>query len=470
MKEDPAPLKTLAKRDVIKYLTSTSSYALPKPPQMNNNGNYIVSLQQVVQWLGRRAEELGVEIYAGFGGRDLLLSEDDQVQGVILNDVGVTKQGERGKNFEPGMAIKARYTLLAEGCHGSLSKQVIKKYNLRQGRQHQTYGIGLKELWRVANGNFEEGLVFHSLGYPLVKESYAYGGGFMYHFGENLVSVGLVVGLDYENPYMNPYKEFQKFKSHPEIRKYLEQGECISYGARALNEGGYQSIPSLHFPNGLLLGCSAGFVNVPKIKGTHNAMKSGILAAECVENCIEKQGDLKEYDEMIDRSWIVKELRKVRNVRPSFKYGFWPGLILSGLSTIFLKGNEPWTIAHPKPDHESLTTVEKAQEIKYPKADGKISFELLESVARTGTNHNEDQPSHLQLKKGPGPQLTQNLPKYGGPEQRFCPAGVYEYVEDKFVINAQNCIHCKTCDIKDPSQNINWVVPEGGGGPSYTDT
>lgn len=468
-KDDPAPLQTKAKTDVIKYLTSASGYRLPQPPQMSNHGNYIVSLQQFVQWLGRRAEELGVEIFAGFGGRDLIIN-GDRVEGVVLNDVGVHKNGERGSHFEPGMAIKAKYTLLAEGCHGSLSKQVINKYDLRKERQHQTYGIGLKELWRIDSSKFKEGLVFHTLGYPLVNESAAYGGGFMYHFGENNVTLGLVIGLDYENPYLNPYKEFQRFKAHPEIRQYLTGGECLAYGARALNEGGYQSVPKLNFPGGLLVGCSAGFVNVPKIKGTHNAMKSGMLAAECVEDCIVGKGSLESYDERVSKSWIMKELHSVRNVRPAFKYGFWPGLVLSGLSTMITRGKEPWTLKHQEPDYKSLKNIAESKLIDYPKPDGKITFELLESVSRTGTNHNEDQPCHLQLKSGDGPQLKNNLIKYGGPEQRFCPAGVYEYIDDKFVINAQNCIHCKTCDIKDPSQNINWVVPEGGGGPNYKDT
>ena len=294
----------------------------------------------------------------------------------------------------------------------------------------------------------------------------------MYHFGENLVTLGQVIGLDYANPNLNPYQEYQKFKSHPEIRKYLEGGECLAYGARALNEGGYQSIPKLHFPGGLLLGCAAGFVNVPKIKGTHNAMKSGIIAADSTAKHLMGVGKLSDYEEAIRTSDITAELHKVRNVRPAFKYGFWPGLLLSGLSTVVFRGKEPWTLSHPEPDYKSLKPVSESPKIEYKKADGKVTFELLESVSRTGTNHTEDQPSHLQLKEGPGPQLDVNLKKYGGPEQKFCPAGVYEYVDQgngkcSFVINAQNCIHCKTCDIKDPSQNINWVVPEGGGGPNY---
>lgn len=372
--------------------------------------------------------------------------------------------------------------LLAEGCHGSLSKQAIAKFGLRAGRAHQTYGLGLKEVWELPaeaaaadDGVFEAGRVVHSVGWPL--DGATYGGAFMYHLkgpeGQNLVSIGLVVGLDYENPYLSPYQEFQRLKTHPLFSAVLQRGgKCIAYGARALNEGGWQSIPRLDFPGGALIGCSAGFVNVPKIKGTHTAMKSGILAAEEI---IQNGRITDRFEAVFRESWAGQELWKVRNYRPSFhKFGgLWGGLAYSGLEAYILRGHSPWTLSHPpKPDYATLKPAAQAKPINYPKSDGKLTFDLLESVSRTGTNHEEDQPSHLQLKHGQQPQLTHNLPTFAGPEQRFCPAGVYEYVDEgsRFQINAQNCIHCKTCDIKDPSQNINWTVPEGGGGPQYTCT
>ncbi len=373
--------------------------------------------------------------------------------------------------------------LLAEGCHGSLSKQAIAKFSLRSNRPHQTYGLGLKEVWELPDdctGDFEPGKVVHSVGWPL--DGKTYGGAFMYHFkgneGQNLVSIGLVVGLDYENPFMSPYQEFQRLKLHPLYRSILQQGKCIAYGARALNEGGWQSIPKLNFPGGALIGCSAGFVNVPKIKGTHTAMKSGTMAAEEIAS----HNEITEaFEETFKQSWAGQELWKVRNYRPAFhKFrGLWGGLAYSGAEAFIFKGNSPWTLSNSKtPDYAMLKPASSCHPIEYPKPDGNITFELLESVSRTGTNHEEDQPSHLQLKSGQSPQLTYNLPKFAGPEQRFCPAGVYEYVDNdnhesgqkRFQINVQNCIHCKTCDIKDPSQNINWTVPEGGGGPQYTCT
>lgn len=372
--------------------------------------------------------------------------------------------------------------LLAEGCHGSLSKNAIQKYNLREGRSHQTYGIGLKEVWELPIGSekFKKGNVTHAVGWPIKFDTYS--GSFMYHWGQNLVSIGLVIGLDYKNPLLNPYKEFQRMKLHPIFKNVLKEGKCISYGARALNEGGWQSIPKLNFPGGALIGCSAGFVNVPKIKGTHTAMKSGIIAAECLIN----EGSLDNYETILKSSWIGEELYKARNIRPAFHHfgGLLPGLLFAGLDTIIFRGKLPFTLSHgEKPDYAQLKQLNdlKPTEIpKYPKPDGKLTFELLESVSRTGTNHEENQPCHLKLKEpATTAQLSKNLPLYGGPEQKFCPAGVYEYIdvtgadgksEKKFQINAQNCIHCKTCDIKDPSQNIDWSVPEGGGGPQYTNT
>lgn len=371
-----------------------------------------------------------------------------------------------------------RAVLLAEGCHGSLSKKVIEKYKLRAGRSHQTYGIGLKEVWELPEGSpqHQSGKVTHTLGWPLTSDTY--GGSFMYYYGKNLVSIGLVIGLDYSNPFLNPYKEFQRMKLHPLFRSVLEGGKCVAYGARALNEGGWQSIPKLNFPGGGLIGCTAGFVNVPKIKGTHTAMKSGMIAAESLVN----EGTLDNYEKTLKASWVGEELYKVRNVRPAFHHfgGLLPGIIFAGLDALLFRGKLPFTLSHgTKPDYATLKKAKDITDIPvYEKADGKLTFELMESVSRTGTNHEEDQPCHLHLKQpASAVQLATNLPVYAGPEQRFCPAGVYEYLETegggegkKFQINAQNCIHCKTCDIKDPGQNIDWRVPEGGGGPQYTCT
>lgn len=404
----------------------------------------------------------------------------EAVIGVATNDLGLNKQGEPKATFERGMAIKAKVTLFAEGCHGSLTKTLIKKFNLRSHSEHQTYGLGLKEVWEVPQQQHQAGLVMHTVGWPLDPRTY--GGSFMYHYGENLVSLGLVVGLDYQNPYLNPYAEFQRLKTHPSFRRVLEGGRCLAYGARALNEGGVQSIPRLVFPGGALVGCTAGFLNVPKIKGTHTAMKSGMLAAESVfERLVADPSPplmLEGYEQALKDSWVYRELWEVRNVRPAFqKYGLYGGMVFAGIDQMIFRGRLPLTLKHAEPDHVRLEPASKHQRIVYPKADGVLTFDLLENVARTGTNHEEDQPVHLQLKQ-PSVPVDRNLPVYAGPEERFCPAGVYEYVPDegaggeqrRFQINAQNCIHCKTCDIKDPSQNINWVPPEGGGGPQYTMT
>lgn len=447
------------------------------PKLMRNEGNYIASLSQVITWLGEKAQTLGVDVFPGFAASQLLYSEDGkEVRGILTNDLGVKKSGERGPNYQPGVEIRAPITLLAEGCHGHLSKQVIQKYKLRESSQHQTYGIGLKEVWQVPKSIIEPGFVLHMLGWPMTRDTY--GGGFVYTFSNpedtnvTNVALGLVVGLDYRNPYLNPYQEFQRFKTHPKIRElFFNAGESkvVAYGARALSEGGWQSLPKLDFPGGALLGCAAGMVNVPCVKGSHNAIKSGIIAAECISN----QGKLDSYDEKIRNSWIGKELEQVRNVRPSFvHFGFYGGLLHSALS-VLTKGKEPWTLNHGHPDH-FLDPASQHKPMEYPKPDGQLTFDLLTSVSRTGTMHTEDQPSHLQL-RDLQVQTKINLPEYAGPEQRFCPVGVYEYVtqEDgkvKFQINAQNCIHCKTCDIKDPSQNINWTTPEGSGGPKYTVT
>lgn len=412
-----------------------------------------------------------------FDHMQVLYNANGAVVGVATNDVGLNRQGQPKESFERGMAINAKLTLFAEGCHGSLTKTLLKKYDLRPETTHQTYGIGLKEVWEVPKQLHQPGLVMHTVGWPL--DAQTYGGSFLYHYGDRLVSVGLVVGLDYQDPYLNPYKEFQRLKTHPMMRKHLEGGRCIAYGARALNEGGLQSIPKLVFPGGALVGCSAGFLNVPKIKGSHTAMKSGILAADAAftalneKPTIEAGIELKEYETLLRSSWVYDELWRVRNVRPSFqKYGLYGGLLYSGIDQMILRGRAPWTLSHGLPDYARLRPALNYKPKTYPKNDGILTFDLLENVSRTGTNHEEDQPCHLQL-ADPSIPVEKNLPMYAGPEERFCPAGVYEYVQEgegksRFQINAQNCIHCKTCDIKDPAQNINWAPPEGSGGPQYT--
>ncbi|KAI8809188.1 hypothetical protein BJ742DRAFT_771322 [Cladochytrium replicatum] len=483
-KDKGAPLNQPALKDKMYFLTKSNAIPIPHPPQMNNKGNYIVSLSKFVRWLGEQAEDVGVEIYPSFAASEILYNEDGSVKGIATNDVGIGKDGRPRDNFERGMEIHAKVTLFAEGCHGSLTKKAIRKFDLRKDAQDQTYGLGLKEVWEIAPEKHEPGLVLHTLGWPM--DMHTYGGSFMYHLENNQCAIGFVVALDYKNPTLSPYREFQRYKMHPFIRKYLEGGKIISYGARALNEGGVQSLPKLTFPGGALVGCAAGFVNVPKIKGTHTAMKSGMLAGEAAFKALTNEDapstgpiEISEYEKNLKSSWVWKELWEVRNVRPSWHtpLGLYGGIAYSGLDTLFLKGRVPWTFKHPGPDHASLSPLSNVKPIEYPKPDGIVSFELLENVSRTGTNHTEDQPVHLRLQRGQGEQLERNLAVFGGPEQKFCPAGVYEYVDDeknpgeqRFQINAINCIHCKTCDIKDPSQNIDWTVPEGGGGPKYTNT
>ncbi|RHZ67535.1 electron-transferring-flavoprotein dehydrogenase [Aspergillus thermomutatus] len=471
---------TPAREDKMRFLTKNLSFPIPAPPQMNNHGNYIVSLNELTKWLGERAEELGVEIYPGFAASELVYNRDGSVLGVATNDLGVGRDGKPKDNFERGMEFHARVTLLAEGCHGSLTKQVIKKYDLRRDSQPQTYGIGLKEVWEIQPEKFRSGEIVHSMGYPLPSDTY--GGAWMYHFGENLVSIGLVVGLDYPNPWLSPYGEFQKLKHHPLFKEVLEGGKCISYGARALNEGGFQSIPKCAFPGGALIGDTAGFLNVPKIKGTHSAMKSGMLAAEATFNALQNDNNgtvfLFEYEDALRKSSIWKELHEVRNMRPSFKspLGLYGGILYSGLEAFLFRGKTPWTLKHHGTDAASTKSASECEKIEYPKPDGVISFDILTSVSRTGTNHEEDQPVHLQVADW-DKHTDISWPKYHGVENRFCPAGVYEYVEDpskehgvRFQINAQNCIHCKTCDIKVPTQDINWQTPQGGEGPKYFKT
>jgi electron-transferring-flavoprotein dehydrogenase len=470
-RERGAPLRTEATTDRIYYLTQTRAIRLPTPPQQRNRGNYIVSLGDVCRWLAQQAEALGVEIYPGFAAAELL-EEDGRVVGVATGDMGVGKDGAQTSNFQRGIELRASYTVLAEGCRGSLSKKAIQRYDLRRGHDDQTYGIGVKELWEVPAELHQPGLVEHTTGWPLTND--VYGGSWMYHFGDNLVSIGFVVGLDYSNPWLSPFEEFQRYKTHPAIRKHLEGGRRISYGARALNEGGLQSIPELVFPGGLLVGCAAGFMNVPKIKGSHTAMKSGMLAAEAVAEALEsgRPAEASSYPAKLRASWVWQELSAVRNVRPSFaKYGFWGGFLYSAVDTVVLRGRAPWTFRHPHKDNETLVPAEKAPRISYPKPDGKLTFDRLSSVFISNTNHEENQPAHLVLRE-PARAIEVNWAEYRSPETRYCPAGVYEIVgaeqdAPRLQINAQNCVHCKTCDIKDPTQNIDWQVPEGAGGPNY---
>lgn len=435
----------------MRFLTEGRSFWLPEPPQMRNHGNYIISLSQLVKWMAERAEAYGVEIYSGFAASEVLYGHDGGVKGVATNDLGIGRDGKPKESFQRGMEFHAKCTLFAEGCHGSLAKQIIKKFDLRRHSLPQTYGLGLKEVWEVKPEKFRKGEVVHSVGYPLSKDTY--GGAWMYHFGDNKVSIGLVVGLDYSNPYLSPYGEFQKMKHHPLFKDVLEGGTCLSYGARTLNEGGFQSIPKVAFPGGALIGCTAGFLNVPKIKGIHTAMQSGILAAEaafsalCAQSTSAEPGTvmLYEYEDNLRKSSIWKELKEVRNMRPSFhnSLGLYGGILYSGIEAFIFKGKVPWTFKHKEMDHESTRPAEESQKIEYPKPDGKLSFDLMTSVSRTGTNHEEDQPVHLQVKDW-DKHAEKEWPKFKGLENRFCPAGVYEYVEDsskplgvRFQINAQ---------------------------------
>jgi len=470
------PIKTKVTTDKFLYLTGWSSISLPTPPMLNNHGNYITSLSQVTRWLGKKAEELGVEIYAGFAASEVLYERDDgddKVVGVATKDVGIRKDGTKKETFERGVEVRGKETFFAEGARGSCSEAIIRKYKLRNGPP-QVYGLGVKEVWRVPN--IDPGFVQHTLGWPLKSD--VYGGSFLYHLGEpDLVQVGFVVGLDYKNPSISPYKEFQRFKHHPAIAEHLRGGECVGYGARIINEGGYQSIPELLSVNGAsLIGCSAGFLNVPKIKGTHTAMKSGMLAAEAAFDVIHNLSDL-DYDTRLRSSWVYEELRAVRNYKPSFeKAGLWGGMAYSGLSAYVLKGNEPWTFTHSQQDSKTTAKAKFMRPITYPKPDNVLSFPLLDNLARANVYHEPDQPSHLKVKPNFQGIVTGknalSLKRHEGPEQHFCPAGVYEYPEDRdgnpqLLINAQNCIHCKCCAVKMPYDYIDWTVPEGGGGPNY---
>ncbi|MDG4596312.1 MAG: electron transfer flavoprotein-ubiquinone oxidoreductase [Candidatus Contendobacter sp.] len=471
-KERGAPLNTPATADRFLFLTRETSYKLPTPPQMNNHGNYIISLGNLCRWLATQAEELGVEIYPGFAAAEVLYNDDGAVVGVATGDMGVDREGNPTDQFTPGMELRARYTLFAEGCRGSLTKTLLDRFKLREGVDPQTYGIGIKELWEVDPAQHDPGKIIHTVGWPL--DASTYGGSFLYHLENHQVAVGFVVGLGYENPHLSPFEEFQRFKTHPDIRPTFEGGRRIAYGARAISAGGIQSIPKLVFPGGALVGDTAGFLNMPKIKGTHTAMKSGMVAAEAMFAAVAAgrgADEVAEYPEALRHSWLWEELYQVRNIKPSFSWGLWAAIAYSALDTYVFRGKAPWTFHH-KPDHAKLKKASECPRIDYPKPDGVVSFDRLSSVFISNTNHEEDQPCHLTL-KDPTVPIQVNLALYDAPEQRYCPAGVYEIVRDndgnnpRLQINAQNCVHCKTCDIKDPTQNINWVTPQGGGGPNY---
>ena len=471
-KEKGAPLNTPAGEDRFLFLTKKHAIRLPTPPQMHNKGNYIISLGVFARWLADQAQAMGVEIYPGFAAAEILYDENGAVKGVATGDMGIGKDGERTAAYQPGIELHAQQTVFAEGCRGSLTKILFEKFNLRKDCDPQTYGIGIKELWEIPAEKHKLGLTIHTAGWPM--DSMTYGGSWMYHLEGNMVSIGFVIGLDYQNPHMSPFHEFQRFKLHPAIKKYLEGGRRVSYGARAISEGGLQSVPKLTFAGGLLVGDTAGFLNVPKIKGNHTAMKSGMLAAEAIAETFDTgsaQGaECASYADKFKNSWLHEELYRVRNIRPSFHKGFLLGFLYSAIDTVLLRGRAPWTFKNHA-DHTQLKKAADAPKIDYPKHDGVITFDRLSSVFISNTNHEEDQPSHLQL-KDPSIPVRINLPEYDAPEQRYCPAGVYEIVrneqnEPRLQINAQNCVHCKTCDIKDPLQNINWVTPQGGGGPNY---
>jgi len=478
-----APLTTKVTEDRFLVLTADKAWRIPNwllPPLMDNHGNYIASLGNLCRWLAREAEALGVEIYPGFPAAEILYDAQGAVRGVATGDMGVAHDGTPKADYQPGMELLAKYTLLAEGARGSLAQELMGRFNLRDGIDPQKYGIGIKELWQVAPDRHHPGLVIHTQGWPLNSDTG--GGSFLYHLDDGTVSVGFVVHLNYENPHLSPYDEFQRFKTHPAIRGTFEGGKRLAYGARAINEGGLQSVPKLTFAGGALIGCAAGFVNLPRIKGSHNAMKTGMLAAEAAFAALgaeRAQDELVDYADAWKKSWVYADLYKVRNVKPGLQWGMVLGSLHGGahmwLNDLGLGALVPWTLRHGTADHESLQPAAQMPRIAYPKYDGVLSFDKLSSVFLSNTNHVEDQPVHLRLRNAAIP-VDVNLQLYDGPEARYCPAGVYEYVPDeqagsdarRLQINAQNCVHCKTCDIKDPRQNIHWVTPEGGGGPNYT--
>ncbi len=477
-KEQGAPLKTAVTRDEIYILRDTNSaIKVPNalvPKTMHNEGNYIVSLGNLCRWLGQQAENLGVEIYPGFAASDLLFNDEGAIAGVITGDMGVSSTGDHKDTYTPGIELRAKYTLFAEGCRGHLGKQLIKKFDLDKGKESQHYALGIKELWEIPAEQHQPGLVVHTAGWPL-SESNSHGGSFLYHLEDNQVVVGLITDLGYENPHLSPFDEFQRYKHHPKIKQHLEGGKRIAYGARAITKGGIQALPKMDFPGGLLIGCDAGTLNFAKIKGSHTAMKSGMVAAEVVHDELSKkpesQGETLAFTQAFEASWAYQELYAQRNFGPAqHKYGNILGSAYAFVDINLFGGKLPWTLTDPSPDHARLKPAKDCIKIQYPKPDGKLSFDKLSSVFLSNTNHEEDQPCHLQLTDANVPIQT-NLVQFDEPAQRYCPAGVYEVVEDgqgkRFQINAQNCVHCKTCDIKDPSQNITWVVPEGAGGPNY---
>ena len=469
-----APLNVPVSEDRFLFLTASGAFGTPNwmlPGCFKNHGNYVISLGNVCRWLGQQAEALGVEIFAGFAGAEVLYDAQGAVRGVATGDMGVNRKGERTDAFQPGVELLAKYTFFAEGCRGHLGKQLEARFKLREGVDPQVYGIGLKELWEVRPEQHRPGLVVHTAGWPL--DSGTYGGSFLYHLENNQVAVGFVVGLAYTNPYLAPYEEFQRYKTHPAIRGFLEGGKRVAYGARAITAGGLQSLPKLVFPGGCLIGDDAGFLNASRIKGSHSAIKSGMMAAEAAHAALAagRSADaLEAYPEAFRQSWLFDELYRARNFKPWMAKGLYTGTLMVGIDQVVFGGKAPWTLRHAHADHETLRKRTEAAPIDYPKPDGKLTFDRLTSVSFSSTNHGEDQPIHLTLKDA-GVPVNVNLALYDAPEQRYCPAGVYEIVRDgdepRLQINAQNCVHCKTCDIKDPTQNIVWVVPEGGGGPNY---
>ena len=474
-KERGAPLNTPVSEDRFLFLTETGSIKTPNwmlPGCFQNHGNYVISLGNVVRWLGQQAEALGVEIFPGFAAAEILYDEQCAVVGVATGNMGVDKDGTPTDAFQLGMELRAKYTLFAEGARGNLGKQLISGYQLDKGRDPQTYGIGLKELWEIDPAKHQAGLVVHTAGWPL--DNSTYGGSFLYHLENNQVAVGYVVGLAYENPYLSPFEEFQRYKTHPAIRGFFESGKRLSYGARAITAGGLQSLPKLTFPGGALIGCDAGFLNASRIKGSHAAIKSGMLAAQAAFDALNAgraQDELTAYSKSFEQSWLHEELHVARNFKPWMSKGLLTGTVMVGIDQVLFRGKAPWTLHYTHADHECLKPAAECTPITYPKPDNKLTFDRLSSVFISNTNHTEHQPAHLTLKDAALP-VNMNLARYAGPESRYCPAGVYEYVrseqgEDKLQINAQNCVHCKTCDIKDPTQNIVWVTPEGGGGPNY---
>ena len=474
-KERGAPLKTPVGDERFLFLSETGAREVPHgwlPQSLRNAGYYVGSLGNLVRWLGQQAESLGVEIFPGFAAAEVLYDEGGAVRGVATGHMGVGRDGKPTENFQPGVELHGKYTLFAEGARGNLARQLIPRFKLNDGRDPQTWGIGIKEIWEIDAAKFNAGLVLHSAGWPL--DNATYGGGWMYHFGENLVSVGLVVGLGYTNPYLSPFEEFQRYKTHPAIAAYLEGGKRLEYGSRAINASGLQSLPKLVFPGGALIGCDAGFLNAPRIKGSHAALKSGMLAAEAAFEALaadRQRDELASYPQAFERSWLHDELHRARNFKPWMDKGLLVGSLMFGIDQIIFRGKAPWTLHRKPADYEKLKPAAEFEPIVYPKPDGKLTFDRLSSVYLSNTNHEENQPPHLTLKDASVP-ITINLPKYAGPEQRYCPAAVYEFVKgvdgnERLQINFQNCVHCKTCDIKDPTQNIVWVTPEGGGGPNY---